>query len=356
LLAFAVLAASLTSVAADAQTATIRWAGEGSAGDAQLVVQFEHAPSAVETRVTGRGFEVLLPDCKLTDAPLPARVEAAREGTATRLRIAGPGAQIQGVRLAGNAATIDVHVPAAATATAEYAVGVGDVLNVSVYGNPDLSGEFPVSPDGTIAVPLVGPLPVAGLSEAAITQEFVKRLGKDYLVDPQVSVSVKTYQSQFIYVTGAVPHSSRVAIRSGLTLRGALADAGAALSPRSSVVLTRATGEVLTLDAAALDGRNAPLPKDGDVISVQESNFISIYGEVRRANRLALTPDMTLLQAIAMAEGLTDWANKKKVQILRKSGDGTEKLVVNLGAVERHEIPDPVLQPEDVIIVGRRVL
>jgi protein involved in polysaccharide export with SLBB domain len=65
---------------------------------------------------------------------------------------------------------------------------------------------------------------------------------------------------------------------------------------------------------------------------------------------------MTLLQAIAMAEGLTEWANKKKIQILRKSGDGTEKLVVNLSAVERHEAPDPVLQPEDVIIVGRRTL
>lgn len=351
------LAVTLTALAADAQTATVRWAEDAKGGDARLVVQFAHAPGAIETRVTGRGVEVLLPDCTLGDAPLPEKIAAAREGTATRLKFDGPGAVIRAVTVAGASATIDVRVPAAAVAGAtDYTVGVGDVLSVSVYGNPDLSGEFTVSPDGTIAVPLVGQLPVEGRTEAAIREDFAKRLAADYLVDPQVSVGVKTYQSQFIYVTGAVPHSSRVAIRSGLTLRGVLAEAGASLSPRGGLVLTRADGEVLTLDAAALDARTAPLPRDGDVLSVQESNFISIYGEVRRANRLALTPEMTLLQAIAMAEGLTEWANKKKIQILRKSGDGTEKLVVNLSAVERHEAPDPVLQPEDVIIVGRRTL
>jgi protein involved in polysaccharide export with SLBB domain len=120
--------------------------------------------------------------------------------------------------------------------------------------------------------------------------------------------------------------------------------------------LKRASGETSILDASALDSAGAPIPRDGDVLAVQQQNYVSIYGEVRHPNRLILTPGLTLLQSIAMAEGLTEWANKKKIQILRKTSDGTEQVTINLNAVESREAPDPPLKPEDVIIVGRRIL
>ena len=347
------------ALGADEAPPAVRWEGGGADGAASLILQLPKPASAVESRVSGSQIELLLENAEIPTSGLPEGVRAIREGPSTRVRLERPGLSVRSVRVEGATVTVAVQFgadKAAGAATDAYAVGVGDILSISVYNNPDLSGDFTVAPDGSIGMPLLGTIPVAGRSEAAIRGDVTQRLVKDFLVDPQVSVSVKTYQSQYVYVTGAVPRAIRVPVRSGLTLRGALAEAGAAISPGITVELRRASGEITMLDAAKLDAADAPLPKDRDVLTVQQSNFVSIYGEVRRSSRLALTPEMTLLQAIAMAEGLTDWANKKKVKILRKAATGTEEVLINLTEVERHKVPDPTLQPEDVIIIGRRVL
>src|SRR5262249_23156803 len=153
------------------------------------------------------------------------------------------------VRIDGSRARILVATAADASSAA-YTVGVGDVLAISVYKNADLTGEFTVAPDGSITFPLVGSMAAAGQTEAAITSALTDRLAANFLVDRQVSVSVKVYQSQFVYVTGAVARSGRVAIRPGLTLRGALSEAEATLIPGVTIELRRASGETTTLDMA----------------------------------------------------------------------------------------------------------
>ena len=355
--AFLLLGLTLPASAAG-KSAKARWGAAADAATASLVVEFDGPASAIEAAVVGSALEISLDGATVSDAGLPEGVTARRDGATTRLRVERPGLSLRSVRIDGSTATIIVNAPAkdAARGTGAYAIGVGDILAISVYKNDDLSGDFTVAPDGSIAVPLVGSIPVSGRTDAEVTSELTRRLADKYLVDPQVSVSVKSYLSQFVYVTGSVTRAGRVPIRPGLTLRGALAEVEAALSPNTTVELRRANGEVTTLDVAALDAADAPLPKAGDVLTVQQSNYVSIYGEVRRPNRLMLTPGMTLLQAIAMAEGLTDWASKKKVQILRKGTGGPTEVSVNLNAVESHDVPDPLLQPEDVIIIGRRVL
>jgi polysaccharide export outer membrane protein len=107
------------------------------------------------------------------------------------------------------------------------------------------------------------------------------------------------------------------------------------------------------MDSSGLDAFE---PRDGDVLTVQEPRFVSIYGEVRRPSRVVLVPGLTLLQGITLAEGLTEWASKKEVRILRKGPNGPEEVLVNLNKVEEREIPDPVLQADDVVIVKRRFL
>jgi polysaccharide export outer membrane protein len=335
--------------------AEVRWENGLVAGTEVLVIQTDVAPSAVEARLVDNGLQVHLDGVTVNDAALPKGIKASRTGGTTRLDVDRAGLAVRSIRVEGNRARIVVSVPTSSASSA-YQVGVGDVLAIAVYKNDDLTGEFTVAPDGSIVFPLVGSIPAAGHTEAGIAAALRQALSTDYLVDPQVAVSVKVYQSQFIYVTGAVARSGRVAIRPGLTLRGALAEAEAALIPGVTVELRRASGETTTLDMAALDVADTPLPRSGDVLTVLQSNYVSIYGEVRRSSRLVLSPGMTLLQAIAMAEGLTEWANKKKVQILRKGEAKTEELLINLNQVEAHAVPDPLLRPEDVIIVGRRIL
>ena len=108
--------------------------------------------------------------------------------------------------------------------------------------------------------------------------------------------------------------------------------------------------------SAELESSGAPLPEDGDVLSVQEPLYVFVQGEVRRPGRIALAKGLTLLQAIAMSEGLTDWASKREVRILRKSGEKNEEIRVNLNKVEAREMPDPPLVSNDIVLVKRRIL
>jgi polysaccharide export outer membrane protein len=142
-----------------------------------------------------------------------------------------------------------------------------------------------------------------------------------------------------------------------MTLKDVLSEAGVALAQGQVVVLTREGAPPEPLTTAELEG-TAFGPRHGDVLEVKERAFVVVNGEVRRPGRHVHTPGMTLLEALAIVEGLTDWANKKDVRILRREdGSGAQReVLVNLRDVEGGRAPDPELQPGDVVLVGRRFL
>ena len=87
-----------------------------------------------------------------------------------------------------------------------------DVLNVTVWGHEDLSRLVVVGADGTFSVPLVGDVRVAGLTPGGIEGLLRNLLGKDYLVDRQISVSVQEYRSQRVFVLGEVEKPATYAL------------------------------------------------------------------------------------------------------------------------------------------------
>jgi polysaccharide biosynthesis/export protein len=357
-LALSIAAAGLAA-AAPAGVSKVEWRQGSQQGTGTMILSFDAAAPRFEATARPWGLEIWLEGVALEAAPFEG-LRLLKEGAGTRLRFEKAGATLDAVRVAGSVVTFTLGIsgqPAPASGSG-YLIGVGDVLSLAVYKNQDLSGEFTVGPDGTVTLPLVGAFPAAGRTEATLTQELTGILEKDYLVDPKVTVTVKTYQSQFVYVTGSVSRSSRVALHPAMTLKDVLSEAGVALVPGQEVVLSRTggTGEKIHLLSAELEAAIAPLPQDGDVLTVQEPLYVFMQGEVRRSGRLALTKGMTLLQAIAMSEGLTDWASKREVRILRKNGEKTEEIRVNLKKVEARETPDPPLLANDVVLVKRRVL
>jgi polysaccharide export outer membrane protein len=112
----------------------------------------------------------------------------------------------------------------------------------------------------------------------------------------------------------------------------------------------------VTLDPTTLEAPDCPVPRDGDVLTVQEPGYVYVQGEVKRPSRLPYVPQMTLLHVITMVEGLTDWANKREVRILRTVGAETVEETVNLKRIEERKDPDPPVQAGDVILVRRRML
>src|SRR5438552_18811056 len=92
--------------------------------------------------------------------------------------------------------------PAAPARAQEYVIGARDVLKVTVWVQDDLSKEYPVDPDGYVSFPLIGRVKATGLTPTAFAGELRTRLEKDYLVNPQVLVSVREYLSQKVHVSG----------------------------------------------------------------------------------------------------------------------------------------------------------
>lgn len=84
-----------------------------------------------------------------------------------------------------------------------YAIGVGDLLEISVWKNPDLSVTVPVRPDGRISVPLVGEIKAAGMTPLALRQSLTDGY-REYVTAPEVAVLVKEIRSQKVFVTGEV--------------------------------------------------------------------------------------------------------------------------------------------------------
>jgi polysaccharide export outer membrane protein len=157
-----------------------------------------------------------------------------------------------------------------------YAIGVSDVLEISVWKNPELAATVPVRPDGRISVPLLGDVQAAGMTPLALKQALTDGY-KEYVTAPGVSVVVKEIHSRKIYVSGEVAHPGTFDLEPRMKLMQALALAGG-LTPY-------AKGRVVVLRDA----------RDGHQEKRYEVALSSIIKGKRPQDNLILLPGDTLL-------------------------------------------------------------
>ena len=101
-----------------------------------------------------------------------------------------------------------------------------DVLTVTVWDSPDLSGKFTVETDGSFTFPLIGRVKAGGLTLRQFEAELKKKLADGYFKNPQVSVAVETYRSQRIFIVGEVRNPGTYQLTGDMTLIEAIARAG----------------------------------------------------------------------------------------------------------------------------------
>ena len=165
----------------------------------------------------------------------------------------------------------------------DYQLQSGDILRVQIFQEPDLDREISVSKEGAIVLPLIGRVDVKGRSLSAVEQTVRDLYDKDYLVNPQVTVTVAKYQIRTVNVIGAVnsPQAVEYPPEQTFTLLDAISRAGGfnRFAERKKVRLTRSFGdgrppENFIINADQLISGNATerwvLLKD-DIIFVPES-------------------------------------------------------------------------------------
>jgi len=256
--------------------------------------------------------------------------------------------------------------PAPLFAQGDYLVGNEDVLDITVWGHDDLRRVIPVSLEGMITFPMIGEVRAAGKTTQQLEKELAKKLGDGFLVNPQITVTVREYKSQKVFVMGQVENPGTYPISKENDLLFILSKAGGpAVLPEKAagdeVIIVRPknpTGKALTLEEAeafqatiitinlkallAGDPKQNITIRNGDSIIVPQKPFFFVMGEVQKPGKYNLERGTTVLMAISMGGGLTQKAAEKRTKIVREEDGKKTETRVTL---------ETLVQPGDTIIV-----
>jgi polysaccharide export outer membrane protein len=295
----------------------------------------------------------------------------------------------------------------------DFPIGPGDVISISVPGLPDLArspsdvnasafagSTVKVNAEGYIELPLLGQIRAGGLTEKQFRAEIKQRLGK-YMYDPEVDLTVQSYISRQVSVSGEVRTPGMYTInRPNETIREMIIMAGGTTdSAGSRLVLTPAPVKLSTLVAShASTGNPIPPEEDpsearvsdtnplsapgvsgttlnatyvidlskghssqrylnipvrpGDTIYVPPSGSVTIIGWVYSPKTIGITPGLTVLNAISQAGGPLFAADTHQIKILREGPHHeTQTVMVNLNDIKTARAPDVLVQANDVIDV-----
>jgi polysaccharide export outer membrane protein len=244
-------------------------------------------------------------------------------------------------------------------------LGPQDVLTITVWGQPDMSGKFAVDADGNVTFPLIGRVKVAGLLPRDVEETLQKRLSDGYFKNPQLSVSAERLTALTINVVGEVRQAGSFPATRGMTLIEVLARAGSTTDMAGGTVLiTRPRAqnispdgtvgqddapEVIRVNLKSLQGGTLTtnvLLRGGDTVFVPRAESIYVLGAVKNPGTYAIQEQTTVLQALALAGGLTERGSFRAVRIVRQADRAKKQIKVKL-----HEL----LQPGDTIVVGERL-
>ncbi len=228
-------------------------------------------------------------------------------------------------------AAVATGAAAPAAAAAEYRLGAGDVIRISVYQLADLGLEARLSEAGVISYPLLGSLKLGGLTVAQAEQTIADGLRNgNFVKQPQVSILVAQVRGNQASVLGMVNRPGRFPIETtGLRLTELLAIAGGVAQGGADTVTLvgtrggRALRQTVDLPALFRGGEASdPVIENGDAVYVERAPLVYIYGEVQRPGAMRLERGMTLLQALAAGGGLTQRGTEKGIRVHRKNAQG----------------------------------
>lgn len=285
----------------------------------------------------------------------------------------------------------------------ESRIGADDLLQITVFEAPDLNRTLRVDANGEISLQLLGSVRAGGLTPRQLELVLEELLRRTYMKDTHVGVSVQELQSHPVSVVGAVKRPGVFQIRGTKTVLELLSMAeGLADDAGDAVLVVRgastsgssgrdnaeqesqkdATVSTMPGDAVLASGRGGLPSKErrpeivevnlksllesdnpafnipvhpGDIVKVTRAGIVYVVGEVKKPGGFVLrsNENITVLQALALAEGLTRTSLKSQARIIRTdpSTNKRTEIPIDLGKILTSKAPDPLLQPKDIIFV-----
>jgi len=242
-------------------------------------------------------------------------------------------------------------------------IGIGDLLEISVstgIGPPEVNWKGRVSGSGDIALPLVGSFHVLGLAADQAEDMIEKRyIDAEILKSPQVAVFISEYTSQGVSVLGEVGKPGVYPMMTARRLLDLISAAGG-FTPTAAKAIT------ITHRSSPLEPTTVLLSKDpsqtlagnieifpGDTIVVAKAGVVYVVGAVGKPGGFTMDANegLTVLQAIALAEGSGPDAALDKSKLIRKTPTGPEEISIPLSKILTSKAPDRKLQADDIVFV-----
>ncbi len=262
-----------------------------------------------------------------------------------------------------NVASLDVAVnnpPPGGGATHALQISSGDLLDVNVFDTTELSGKLRVDEHGTITLPLGGDLYVSGLTaELAGHAIEMRLLEKDILKDPHVQVTVLEYATQGVTVLGEVKNPGVYPLLGTHGLLDLISAAGGATpNAGKAVTVTHRTdpSHPVIVNVESKPGSTVAYNVDvypGDTIMVSHAGIVYVVGDVGKPGGFLIENNdrLTVLQAIALAQGTNRTASLNHTKLIRKTGDTREETTVPLKKILANNSPDELLADGDILFV-----
>lgn len=264
---------------------------------------------------------------------------------------------------------IKIYPESAGTEAMEYRVGVNDIIEITVYEEPDLSRQnIRINADGYVSFPFIGRIKVAGLTVSEIEHAITTALSEgQYIHDAHVSVTVSEFLSKTVMVLGSVKNPGSFSLQSGERVLDAISKAGGMADDASNQgILVRTirpnsndpTKHVIWIDLIRLLNEGNPIENlllnDKDLLYIPRTEHFYIIGQVQNPGSYPyMSRKISLIEAISMAGSFTPLAAPNKTRILRVE-NGVETIIeVKVNAITEagKKGQDVLIKPGDVIIV-----
>jgi polysaccharide biosynthesis/export protein len=239
-------------------------------------------------------------------------------------------------------------------------ISAGDLLQLDVFDTPELSAKLRVDEHGGVTLPVVGTLPVQGLTAEQAGQAIEACFrDKDVLKDPHVTVTVLEFSTQGVTILGEVKSPGTYPLLGAHGLLDLISAAGGetpsagkdvAVTHRNDPdhpVIVKIESKAASTTAFNID----VLP--GDIIMVSHAGIVYVVGDVGKPGGFLIETNdrLTVLQAIALAQGTNRTASLNHSKLIRKTVTGREEVPVPLKKLLANEAPDLMLADGDILFV-----